>query len=85
MLTTLSGLLITKFYKMIPKEKANELMSEFTKLNKGNRYFGDKYCNGIRGSSLCVKHIIIELNKLPIKDLSDLQYWGEVEHELSLL
>ena len=34
---------------------------------------------------ICVKEIVTELNKLPSKDMSDLQFWGEVDYELSLL
>jgi len=34
---------------------------------------------------ICIKEIKASLNKLPSKDLSDLQYWGEVEHEIGLL
>lgn len=32
-----------------------------------------------------VKEIVTELNKLPSKDMSDLQFWGEVDYELRLL
>ncbi len=31
------------------------------------------------------KEVISELNNLPSKDLSDLQYWNEVEFELNSL
>jgi hypothetical protein len=66
---------------MKPKERAKELESKFDSIL--GAYQGHLH------SQECVKFLIqvvqTELNKLPSKDLSDLQYWSEVEYELSLL
>ena len=65
---------------MTAKEKAEELEKKFDDIL--GAYQGHLH------SKECVQYLIqvvqTELNKLPGKDLSDLQFWGEVEYELSL-
>ncbi len=72
---------------MTPKEKARELTNKFAKVEpylptKDTILFmyEAKQC-----ANICVKEILTQLNKVESKDLSDLQYWTEVEHEISLL
>lgn len=69
---------------MTPKEKANELTNRFidhVKWNdRGYKFEESKMC-----ANICVNEILTQLNKMESKDLSDLQYWTEVECELSLL
>jgi hypothetical protein len=43
------------------------------------------YEAGKKRALIMIKGIITELNKLPNKELIDLQYWIKVKHELSLL
>jgi hypothetical protein len=78
---------------MNPKEKAKsllELMSSQTyefQPYAGAHYHEDMigYEAGKKCALIMIKGITTELNKLPSKDLSDLQYWYEVEYELILL
>jgi len=58
---------------MKPKEKAKNLVDRM--------WFSEAKESAV----ICVNEIVAELNKLPSKDLSDLQYWREVEYEISLL
>ena len=61
---------------MTPKEKAEELIKKM--YIEQNMYRSD--C--IACALICVEEVIKSLNKMPSKDLSDLQYWNEVEYEL---
>lgn len=73
---------------MNAKEKANELGNKFY---QGSVFDYDKkghlgeIIKAKERTKICVKEIITALNKLPSKDLSDLQFWGEVECEIDLL
>jgi len=65
-----------------PKIKAKELVREMlqhisTHLPEPQRWERAKNC-----ALVAVKQVITELNKLSSKDLSDLQFWGEVEIEV---
>ena len=66
---------------MTPKEKAKELMQKAYDLDQYNKTTQSR-CKQI--ALLCTREVITELNKLPSKDMSDLQFWGEVDYELSL-
>lgn len=69
---------------MKPKEKAEELVQEMFKPN--NHYLNHNIeidrDIAINSALICVREVVTELNKLPSKDLSDLQFWGEVEYEI---
>jgi len=69
---------------MKPKEKAEELVKEMFKPN--NHYLNHNIevdrDIAINSALICVREVVTELNKLPSKDLSDLQFWGEVEYEI---
>ena len=69
---------------MTPKEKAEELVQEMFKPN--NHYLNENIevdrDIAIDSALICVREVVTELNKLPSKDLSDLQFWGEVEYEI---
>ena len=73
---------------MTAKEKANELGNKFY---QGSVFDYDKkghleeIVKAKERAKICVKEITEALNKLPSKDLSDLQYWGEVDYEIDLL
>ena len=75
--------------EIAPKEKANDLVNEFRiiLMDEDTDCGQEILCSliAIKHSKIVVREIITELNKLPSKDLSDLQYWGEVEHELNEL
>ena len=71
---------------MTAKEKTNELIETYK--------FADIYfvwgnetmlLNARNCALLCSREVLTELNKSPSKDLSDLQFWIEVEHELCQL
>jgi hypothetical protein len=84
---------------MTPKEKAKNLVDRMYKVTTKNyedkNYEDNDYAQILankmwfseakESAVVCVNEIVAELNKLPSKDLSDLQYWSEVEHEISLL
>ena len=84
---------LKKEYPMEAKLKAKELLDKMSSQTYSYQpYAGAHYSvdeigweAGKKCALIMVKGIITELNKLPSKDLSDLQYWSEVEHELSLL
>jgi geranylgeranyl pyrophosphate synthase len=69
---------------MEAKEKAKDLQEQFAQIQREFKQ-ANYYGQAKKSAQLCVKNILTELNKLPSKDLSDLQYWTEVEYELSLL
>lgn len=79
---------------MKPKDKAKNLVDRMYKVTTKN-YADNDYAQIIanklwfaeakESALICVNEIVTELSKLPSKDLSDLQYWREVEHEISLL
>ncbi len=73
---------------MTAKKKAIELANKF--ISKSVFDMTDEELKEQRKQAktfaiICVKEIVTELNKLPSKDMSDLQFWGEVDYELSLL
>ena len=68
---------------MKPKERAKSLIKQFKYSPPDMDVLGILECKAV--AKICIKEIVTELNKLPSKDLSDLQYWSEVEYELSLL
>ena len=69
-----------------PKEKAKELIETFrSSVYVYPHHHSNCMEDRKRLAKYCIKEIVTELNKLPSKDLSDLQYWSEVEHELILL
>ena len=78
---------------METKEKAESILEQMSAQTydyqpyAGAHYHTEEvgYEAGKKCALIMVKGIITELNKLPSKDLSDLQYWYGVEHELSLL
>ena len=79
---------------MKPKEKAKNLVDRMYKVTTRNYADNDYaqilankmwFAEAKESAVICVNEIVAELNKLPSKDLSDLQYWREVEHEISLL
>jgi len=71
---------------MTPKNKAKELTETFrSSVHVYPHHHSNSMEDRKRLAKYCIKEIVTELNKLPSKDLSDLQYWSEVEHEISLL
>ena len=79
---------------MKPKEKAKNLVDRMYKVTTRNYADNDYaqilankmwFAEAKESAVICVNEIVAELNKLPSKDLSDLQYWREVEYEISLL
>jgi hypothetical protein len=67
-----------------PKEKAKELIETFrSSVHVYHHYHSNCMENRKRLAKYCIKEIVTELNKLPSKDLSDLQFWGEVEYEIN--
>lgn len=92
MLATVSEL-ITNNLIMETKEKAKSLLEQMSAQTyeyqpyAGAHYHTEEigYEAGKKCALIMVKGIITELNKLPSKAFSDLQYWSEVEYELSLL
>ena len=65
---------------MEAKEKAKELVSKFTELNRGNQTFNAKYNNGIRGALLCVEEILPNIDDHSYELWG---YWTEVKEEIS--
>ena len=72
---------------MTPKEKASDLMRKFTKENRGNKTYNEKYCNGIKLALICVDEIIDALPDTHYTEVLEHRpaYWEEVKTELSLL
>jgi hypothetical protein len=78
---------------MKAKQKAKNLLEKMSHQTfdyqpyAGSHYHTEEigYEAGKKCALIMVNGIITELSKLPSKDLSDLQYWGEVEYELKLL
>jgi predicted nucleotidyltransferase component of viral defense system len=73
---------------MIASEKAKQLVNKFYYVDNpiaDNTVRAMDYIDAVKCAEICAKEVLTELNKLPSKDLSDLQYWGEIECELSLL
>ncbi len=70
---------------MTAKEKAIELHDKYYRIfeSLGLDDLPNKYAK--EHAAICIKEVVTELNKLPSKDMSDLQFWGEVDYELSLL
>ena len=70
---------------MTAKEKAIELHDKYYRIFErlGLDELPNKYAK--EHAFICIKEVVTELNKLPSKDMSDLQFWGEVDYELSLL
>ena len=73
---------------MTAKKKAIELANKFVSksvFDMTDEELKEQRKQGKAFAIICVKEIVTELNKLPSKDMSDLQFWGEVDYELSLL
>ena len=81
---------------MTPKQKAKELVNKFTRIEDDTVFYWEPYYDTMYSDDEILPHakkcaktvcneILTELNKKPSKDLSDLQYWTEIEHEISLL
>jgi hypothetical protein len=66
---------------MTPKEEAKQLREGFD--NILGAYQG--FLHSMECAELLIQVVQTELNKSPSKDLSDLQYWSEVDYEISLL
>lgn len=70
------------------KKRANQLANKFISksiFDMDNEELKEQRIIGKSFALICVNEIVTELNKLPSKDLSDLQYWSTVEHEINLL
>ncbi|AGO49676.1 hypothetical protein Phi13:2_gp066 [Cellulophaga phage phi13:2] len=77
---------------MFPKEKAKELVNKFKKhaesycsMSSGLERLSIAntiLMNSKQCAKICVKEIITELNSIESKDLSDLQFWNEVDYEI---
>lgn len=69
---------------MTPKEKASFLKNKFLKYTLIDKENTDVFLERRmkKCALICTKEILTELNKLPSSDLSDLQYWTEVESYL---
>lgn len=76
---------------MDSKDKAKQLVSRFTNVNRGNNFYLTKYINGIEAAKICVDEILENINATELyhKDSVALpfnkQYWLEVKEELNLL
>ncbi|AGO47468.1 hypothetical protein Phi19:3_gp064 [Cellulophaga phage phi19:3] len=79
---------------MFPKEKAKNLVDKMYKVATKN-YADNDYAQILankmwfteakESAKICVKEIITELNSIESKDLSDLQFWNEVDYEIDSL
>jgi hypothetical protein len=75
---------------MTPKKKAIELANKFISksiFDMTDEELKEQRKQGKVFAIICVKEIVTELNKLPnpCKDMSYLQFLGEVDYELRLL
>lgn len=84
MLATVSGLLTTKFNRMTPKEKANELIEKFMPSVKWDNK-GYKYNESIICATVCVDEILNDNPNIYDSDRLNYKYWESVKKELSLL